>query len=64
MTKTEIKAIRAKFGHTTRRFAESVGVSPRTVEGWEQGRPVSKLARLAIQSIVRGVKPQPRASGG
>lgn len=51
MTKTEIKSIRLNLGLTTLQLADKVGVSPRTVEGWEQGRPASKLAIQVILLI-------------
>lgn len=33
-----IKAVRAKLGLTAAQLAERIGVSERTVNGWEQGR--------------------------
>lgn len=48
-----IKAIRKKAGMTTQQFADEIGVSRRTVEGWESGRMPSTLAlrALAFQSV-------------
>lgn len=37
------KLFRAEHGLSTRRLAEICSVSPRTVEGWEQGRPVGDI---------------------
>lgn len=44
-----IRAARSKFGLSAREFAQQIGVSERTVEGWEQGRPIriSNLNKLA-----------------
>jgi DNA-binding transcriptional regulator YiaG len=47
-----IKAIRAKTGMTTQQLAEAVGVSRRTVEGWEMGRMPSTLALRAMARLV------------
>jgi DNA-binding transcriptional regulator YiaG len=47
-----IKAIRAKTGMTTQQLADAVGVSRRTVEGWEMGRMPSTLALRAISALV------------
>lgn len=47
-----IKAIRAKAGFTTQQLADEIGVSRRTVEGWEMGRMPSALALRALASII------------
>jgi DNA-binding transcriptional regulator YiaG len=47
-----IKAIRAKTGMSTQQLAEAVGVSRRTVEGWEMGRMPSTLALRAMSALV------------
>jgi len=47
-----IKAIRTKAGMSTQQFADAVGVSRRTVEGWESGRMPSTLALRALASLV------------
>jgi len=47
-----IKAIRAKTGMSTQELAEAVGVSRRTVEGWEMGRMPSTLALRAMSALV------------
>jgi len=44
MNKQEIKKLRRKHNLDTRQLAEICGVSHRTVEGWEQGRSISKPA--------------------
>jgi DNA-binding transcriptional regulator YiaG len=47
-----IKALREKTGMTTQQLADAVGVSRRTVEGWESGRMPSTLALRALASLV------------
>ena len=47
-----IKAIRDKLGFTTQQLADEIGVSRRTVEGWESGRMPSTLALRALVSLV------------
>lgn len=39
-----VRAYRAHQGWTTQQLADACGVSRRTVEGWEQGRPVPAAA--------------------
>jgi len=46
------KRIRKALGMTVKEFAQIAGVSPRTVEGWEQGRPISKPAAMLIQNAL------------
>lgn len=48
-----IRAIRDRLGWTTAEMASRAGVSPRTVEGWEQGRLPSAAALLALAPHVR-----------
>ena len=40
MTPADIKKIRNEHKLTVAQIADQLGVSPRTVEGWEQGRPI------------------------
>ncbi|GCE46283.1 DNA (cytosine-5)-methyltransferase 1 [Thermosporothrix hazakensis] len=57
MNKEEIRALRQERGQTQAKFAEELGVSPRTVMRWENGesRPRSyalqKLARLRMSVL-------------
>ena len=46
-----IKAIREKAGMTTQQLADEIGVSRRTVEGWESGRMPSTLALRALAPL-------------
>jgi hypothetical protein len=46
-----ITAFRRAKGWTRRQLADAVGVSWRTVEGWEQGRPVGRSASMLIRSL-------------
>lgn len=48
-----IKAIRAKAGLSTQQLADELGVSRRTVEGWESGRMPSKLALRALAKLAK-----------
>jgi len=47
-----IKAIREKNKMNTQQLADAVGVSRRTVEGWESGRQPSTLALRALASLL------------
>lgn len=47
-----IKAIRKGAGMSTQAFADLVGVSKRTVEGWESGRMPSRLAFWAMAQLI------------
>jgi DNA-binding transcriptional regulator YiaG len=40
----DIRPLRDLLGLSVSDLAAMAGVSPRTVEGWEQGRPMSRLA--------------------
>ena len=61
---TAPRDIRHRLGLSVREFAAALGVSRRTVEGWEQGRPVGRLAELLIERtfgrIPRRVHSRPR----
>ena len=48
MTPDEIKALRKSLGLATAGLAEKLGVSPRTVENWEQGRRHPSGAALVL----------------
>jgi transcriptional regulator with XRE-family HTH domain len=54
-----VKEIRAKFGLSTEQLAQECGVSRRTVEGWEQGRP---LREAALKLLARYYDRQRRAA--
>jgi len=47
-----IKAIRAKLGWGTQQLADVCGVSRRTVEGWEMGRPPTAAALNVMADLV------------
>lgn len=53
MTAKQIKAIRTKRGETAKEFASTVGVSWRTVQGWEQGRKLSSLAKRTLAQFLK-----------
>lgn len=46
------RQLRKAKGWSVRDLAEAVGVSPRTVENWEQGRMPSALALRLLAPIV------------
>lgn len=52
-TPETLKAIRAKHGLSNKALAEICGVSPRTIEGWEQGRPMPKPAMMLLKSWLK-----------
>lgn len=48
-----IRAIRRHLSLSVRDLAARCGVSPRTVEGWEQGRPVPAAALNVMGDLLR-----------
>ena len=46
-----VRAIRDKAGLTTQQLGDAIGVSRRTVEGWESGRMPSTLALRALATL-------------
>lgn len=46
-----IKHLRSECNMTAAKFGLLLGVSERTVNGWEQGRPVNALSILFIQKL-------------
>jgi len=52
MMPEQVKALRKKTGLTQEQFARVVGVTGRTVSGWETGKTkVSPLALVALRQI-------------
>jgi putative transcriptional regulator len=54
-TEPDVKAIRERLGLSQSRFAAMIGVSSRTLQGWEQGRrepdgPAKALLRVVDRS--------------
>ena len=47
-----VKAVRKHLGLNVASLAGECGVSPRTVEGWEQGRRMPDAAALNIMSTL------------
>lgn len=47
-----VKSIRMRLRWSTQQFADEIGVSRRTVEGWESGRMPSTLALRAMASLI------------
>ena len=52
MTAQDIKALRKAHKWSTTDLAEMCGVSGRTVEGWEQGRKVSRPAGILLYKLI------------
>lgn len=48
-----IKAIRKQYSLSVKQLSEICGVSPRTIEGWEQGRPMPKPAMMLLKSWLK-----------
>ena len=54
MTPDQIKKLRNAKKLSVREFAEKIGVSPRTVEAWEQGaRTPSAPAQMLMKKVFR-----------
>ncbi len=54
LEEVDIKAIRKRYNMSQERFAGLIGVSKRTLEGWEQGRrkpkgPARRLLQVAAK---------------
>lgn len=49
--KSRVKALRKKLRVTQRKLAGILGISLRTVQGWETGKPLSALGLVAVQSL-------------
>jgi DNA-binding transcriptional regulator YiaG len=47
-----LQQLRKEKGWSTTDLAEQVGVSARTVEGWEQGRMPSKPALIILSKLI------------
>ena len=47
-----LRQLRKAKGWSTADLAEQVGVSARTVEGWEQGRMPSKPALIILSKLI------------
>lgn len=45
-----VVAVRNRLRITQQQLAESCGVSVRTVQGWEQGRPIGKPGALFVMA--------------
>jgi putative transcriptional regulator len=49
----EVKATRLQLRVSQSMFAQFLGVSPKTVRAWEQGKPVSKMACRFMDEVGR-----------
>jgi len=52
MTPRDIKRLRRTRQWSVKDLAGRLGVSPRTVEGWEQGRPMKNWAVVALTRLL------------
>ena len=62
MTTAEITALRKELRISQRKFAGILGVSLRTVQNWEQGRPPTSSAKKLLDlvgSVLRPSGPPP-----
>lgn len=56
MNELDIKDLRLKLGVTQRELAEMVGVSEKTVQNWEYGKPISTTKHQILRTIQSGVE--------
>lgn len=48
----DIKAIRTKTGLSQVQFAQKIGISPKTLQNWEQGRVSPKGPAVTLMRII------------
>ena len=53
MTPRDIKRLRHTRQWSVKDLADRLGVRPRTVEGWEQGRPMKQWAVVALKQLAK-----------
>lgn len=53
MPAARVKEIRKRHARSTRAFERRFGIPARTLEGWEQGRPLDATARILLTIIDR-----------
>jgi transcriptional regulator with XRE-family HTH domain len=46
-----VRAVRRRRGWSVAQLAAAMGVSPRTVEGWEQGKPMGGSAARLLATL-------------
>ena len=56
MNGLDIKDLRLKLGVTQRKLAEMVGVSEKTVQNWEYGKPIPTTKHQILRTIQSGVE--------
>jgi transcriptional regulator with XRE-family HTH domain len=56
MNGLDIKNLRLKLGVTQRELAEMVGVSEKTVQNWEYGKPIPTTKHQILRTIQSGVE--------
>lgn len=56
MNGLDIKDLRLKIGITQRELAEMVGVSEKTVQNWEYGKPIPTTKHQILRTIQSGVE--------
>ena len=58
-TPDEIKAFRLSLGENQTQFAARFGVDQSTISRWETEGIVTGLAHVAVESVMRELKPAP-----
>lgn len=56
MNRLDIKDLRLKIGVTQRELAEMVGVSEKTVQNWEYGKPIPTTKHQILRAIQTGME--------
>lgn len=51
LPRADVRAIREQLGLSAAAFAKRYALNPRTVEGWEQGRPIEDAANAYLHTI-------------
>ena len=53
----QVRAVRLRLGASQAVFAHLLAVTPKTLQGWEQGKPMPKIARRLLDLIDQNPKP-------
>ncbi len=56
-TPAQVRAVRQRLGASQAVFAQLLAVTPKTLQGWEQGKPAPRIARRLLDLIDQNPTP-------